>query len=43
MKFDYKLNNSNSIAVRYIFGDSLQNGPPFAGLPAESSISTKYF
>ncbi len=33
-KFDYKLNEHNSIAVRYLFGDSLQSGPPFAGLQA---------
>src|SRR5215469_6380093 len=34
VKFDYHPNSSNSIAVRYIFGDSLQSAPPFAGLPA---------
>jgi hypothetical protein len=33
VKFDYKLNNKNSLAARYIFGDSLQSAPPFAGLP----------
>ncbi len=33
VKFDYKFTPSNSVAVRYIFGDSLQSGPPFAGLP----------
>lgn len=33
IKFDYKLNDQNSIAVRYILGDSLQSAPPFAGLP----------
>ena len=33
VKFDFKLNAKNSIAVRYIFGDSLQSAPPFAGLP----------
>ena len=33
VKFDYKINSNNSLAVRYIFGDSLQSGPPFAGLP----------
>jgi hypothetical protein len=36
-KFDYKFSPSNSIAVRYIFGDSLQSAPPFAGLPAAGS------
>jgi len=39
VKFDYKLNAKNSLAVRYIFGDSLQSGPPFAGLPAGGSNS----
>ena len=33
VKFDYKLSPSHSLAVRYIFGDSLQSSPPFAGLP----------
>ena len=37
VKFDYKLGTKNSIAVRYIFGDSLQSGPPFAGLQAGGS------
>jgi len=34
VKFDYHPNSSNSIAVRYILGDSFQSAPPFAGLPA---------
>ncbi len=33
-KFDFKINDKNSIAARYIFGDSFQSAPPFAGLPA---------
>ncbi|MBV8892873.1 MAG: TonB-dependent receptor, partial [Acidobacteria bacterium] len=33
-KFDYHPNSNNSIAVRYIFGDSFQSAAPFAGLPA---------
>jgi len=37
VKFDFKVNSSNSFAVRYIFGDSLQSAPPFAGLPAAGS------
>jgi hypothetical protein len=37
VKFDYKLNQSNSIAVRYIFGDSFQSAPPLFGLPAAGS------
>ncbi len=36
-KFDFKVNSKNSIAVRYILGDSLQSAPPFAGLPAAGS------
>jgi Carboxypeptidase regulatory-like domain/TonB dependent receptor/TonB-dependent Receptor Plug Domain len=43
VKFDYKLNSANSIAVRYIFGDSLQNGPPFAGLPPNQSLPQNLF
>ena len=43
VKFDYKLNAKNSLAVRYIFGDSLQSGPPFAGLPAGGSNSQDLF
>jgi len=37
VKFDYKLNSNNSIAVRYIFGDSFQSAPPLFGLPAAGS------
>ncbi len=37
VKFDYKVNSTNSLALRYIFGDSLQSAPPFAGLPAAGS------
>ena len=37
VKFDFKVNSSNSIAVRYIFGDSFQSAPPYAGLPAAGS------
>jgi hypothetical protein len=43
VKFDYKLNSTNSIAVRYIFGDSFQSGPPFAGLPPASKYPTDIF
>jgi hypothetical protein len=43
VKFDYKLNDRNTIAVRYIFGDSLQSGPPFAGLPAGGSNNSDLF
>jgi Carboxypeptidase regulatory-like domain/TonB dependent receptor/TonB-dependent Receptor Plug Domain len=43
VKFDYKLNTDNSLAVRYIFGDSLQNGPPFAGLPPNPAFPQNMF
>jgi hypothetical protein len=43
VKFDYKLNANNSLAVRYIFGDSLQNGPPFAGLPPNPTFPQNMF
>ena len=43
VKFDYKFNDKNSLAVRYIFGDSLQNGPPFAGLPPNASFPKNMF
>jgi hypothetical protein len=34
VKFDYRVNPSNSIAVRYIFGDSFQSAPSFGLTPA---------
>jgi Carboxypeptidase regulatory-like domain/TonB-dependent Receptor Plug Domain len=43
VKFDYKLTPNNSLAVRYIFGDSLQNGPPFAGLPPNPAFQQDMF
>ena len=43
VKFDYKLTPNNSLAVRYIFGDSLQNGPPFAGLPPSPTFPQNIF
>jgi Carboxypeptidase regulatory-like domain/TonB dependent receptor/TonB-dependent Receptor Plug Domain len=43
VKFDYKLNNKNSLAVRYIFGDSFQNAPPFAGLPPSPGFQQNIF
>jgi hypothetical protein len=43
VKFDYKLNTSNSVSVRYIFGDSLQSGPPFAGLPPNPAYPQTMF
>jgi hypothetical protein len=43
VKFDYKPSTNQSIAVRYIFGDSLQNGPPFAGLPPNAAFPQDMF
>ena len=43
VKFDYKLGQHNSIAARYVFGDSLQSGPPFAGLQAGGNRSVRSF
>src|SRR5262249_36511048 len=43
VKFDYKLNQKNSFAVRYIFGDSFQSGPPFAGLPPNPAFRQDMF
>jgi hypothetical protein len=43
VKIDHKLNQNNSIAGRYIFGDSLQSAPPFAGLPAGGSNPASLF
>src|SRR6202049_4929353 len=33
VKFDFRVNSSNTLTARYILGDSLQSAPPFAGLP----------
>lgn len=43
VKFDYKLNANNSLAVRYILGDSLQSAPAFAGLPPASGSPPDLF
>jgi hypothetical protein len=43
VKFDYKPKSNQSIGVRYIFGDSLQNGPPFAGLPPNQNFPQDMF
>jgi len=32
-KFDYVFNPSHRLSVKYLFGDSLQNQPPAAGVP----------
>ena len=43
VKFDYKLSQNHSLAVRYIFGDSFQNAPPFAGLPPSPAFPQDIF
>lgn len=43
VKFDYKFSPTQSVAVRYIFGDSLQSGPPFAGLPPNTGFPQDMF
>src|SRR6267143_1413346 len=43
VKFDYKISQNHSLAVRYIFGDSFQNGPPFAGLPPAPGLPPDLF
>jgi hypothetical protein len=43
VKFDYKLGQHHSFAVRYLLGDSLQSGPPFAGLQAGGSHPADLF
>jgi hypothetical protein len=43
VKFDYKFNQNHSVAVRYIFGDSFQSSPPFAGLPPASGYPQDIF
>jgi hypothetical protein len=43
VKVDYKLANNQSLTGRYIFGDSLQSGPPYAGLPAGGSNPSDMF
>jgi len=42
-KLDFKVNDNNTIAFRYIFGDSLQSAPPYAGLPAGGNNPANLF
>jgi hypothetical protein len=42
-KIDHRINANNTISGRYVFGDSLQSGPPFAGLPAGGSNKPDLF
>jgi len=43
VKIDHRINQGNTISGRYIFGDSLQSAPAFAGLPAGGSNSPDLF
>jgi hypothetical protein len=43
VKVDHHLNARHTISGRYIFGDSLQSAPPFAGLPAGGSHPSSLF
>ena len=42
-KIDHRINANNTISGRYVFGDSLQSGPPFAGLPAGGNNPSNLF
>jgi len=43
IKIDHRIGTKHSIAGRYIFGDSLQSAPSFAGLPAGGSHPADLF
>jgi hypothetical protein len=43
IKIDHKLNLSNSLSGKYIFGDSFQSAPSFAGLPAGQANNPNLF
>jgi len=43
VKVDHHINARNAISARYIFGDSLQSAPAFAGLPAGGSNPADLF
>jgi carboxypeptidase family protein/TonB-dependent receptor-like protein len=43
VKFDYKLTQNHSLSFRYIFGDSFQSSPPFAGLPPAPGLPQDLF
>jgi len=43
IKIDHRINQSNTISGRYIFGDSLQSAPSFAGLPAGGTHNPDLF
>ncbi|MGH9501506.1 MAG: carboxypeptidase regulatory-like domain-containing protein [Terriglobales bacterium] len=43
VKVDHHINSHHTITGRYIFGDSLQSAPPYAGLPAGGNNSADLF
>ncbi len=43
VKVDHHINSNNVITGRYIFGDSLQSAPSFAGLPAGGNHPANLF
>jgi hypothetical protein len=43
VKVDHHFNTKHSISARYIFGDSLQSAPSFAGLPAGGNNNPDLF
>jgi hypothetical protein len=43
VKVDHHFNTKHSISARYIFGDSLQSAPSFAGLPAGGNNKSDLF
>jgi hypothetical protein len=43
IKADFKLSNQHAFNAKYIFGDSLQSAPPYAGLPAGQSNKPDMF
>ena len=43
VKVDHHFNTQHSISARYIFGDSLQSAPSFAGLPAGGNHPSNLF
>ena len=43
VKVDHHINSRNTISGRYIFGDSLQSAPAYAGLPAGGNNPSNLF
>ncbi|MBS1852088.1 MAG: TonB-dependent receptor [Acidobacteria bacterium] len=43
VKVDHHIGQSHTISAKYIFGDSLQSAPPYAGLPAGQNNPANLF